>query len=540
VGAPRLLPRFSRRRLLGLATILVGVSLAVLALVPNLVLVVLLAFFVGFLGGVASTTAFSLLRSDNASGYATAMLRVVLVAVVALVPLLAGAIGIHRFSLTDDVSVDYNGAAVILFVSALIVIVVGALAYQRIDDRRGESVVGGLRAALRDRPAPTTGAALGGFLIAFEGGEGAGKSSQAERLASFLIDRGHEVVLTFEPGSTPVGRMLRMTLLDPARESPSDRAEALLYAADRADHVQSILRPALERGAIVITDRYSDSSVAYQGAGRELPADDIAYLSEWAAAGLVPDVTVLLDVAPEIGLARRGTELDRLESEPAEFHDRVRAQFLGLARRQPERYVVVDASLPFEEAAVRIRQSLQNRVPLSPRERHEIEERWRRQDDERTQAEQEERRRAELAAERQRLEAEEARRHAEAEATALAEERQRREEEDTLRLRREEEDSRERVEETEASRQRLSDSEVRRRVAREEAFRYLYADTYHDQPGPPVRTQDSDLADEILGTSEETSEGRQPPEGRHRAAHPDAADGDPDEEHTQLLPRVDP
>jgi dTMP kinase len=544
-GASRLLPRLSRRRLLGLTSVLVGIALVVLALVPNLVLVVLLAFLTGLLGGVAWTTAFALLRDEDDGRqtqllpYAKAMLAVALVIIVALAPLLAGAIGVHRFSLTDAVSVDYNGAAVLLFVTGLVVLLVGLLAYQRIDDRRGTSVVGDLRTALRGRPMPTTGTTLGGYLIALEGGEGAGKSSQAERLASFLIDRGHEVVLTFEPGSTPVGRMLRMTLLDPAREGPSDRAEALLYAADRADHVHSIVRPALERGAIVITDRYSDSSIAYQGAGRALPADDIAHLSEWATAGLVPDITVLLDVAPEIGLARRGTELDRLESEPAEFHDRVRAEFLALARRHSERYVVVDASLPFEEAAVRIRQAVQNRVPLSPRERHEIEERWRRRGEERAQAEQEERRRAELEAERQRLEAEEARQRAEAEATALAEERQRREEEDTLRLRREEEDSRERVAETEASRQRLSDNDVRRRVAREEAFRYLYADTYDDGPGPPIRTQDDDLVDEIFGTSEEPSDGRPSPEGRHRATHPDTTD-DPDEEHTQLLPRIDP
>jgi dTMP kinase len=537
-GAPRLLPRLSRRRLLGLATVLVGVSLAALALVPNLVLVVVLAFLLGFLSGVAWTTAFALLDRAEAT-HATAMVRVVIVAVVALVPLLAGAIGAHRFTLTDAASVDYNGAAAILFVTSLIVVLVGALAYQRIDDRRGTSVVADLRTALRGRPAPTTGASLGGYLIALEGGEGAGKSTQAERLASFFIDRGHEVILTFEPGSTPVGRMLRMTLLDPAREGPGARAEALLYAADRADHVHRIVRPALERGAIVITDRYTDSSVAYQGSGRALPADDIASLSDWATDGLVPDVTVLLDVAPEIGLARRGTELDRLESEPAEFHDRVRAAFLALAHRHPERYVVVDASLPLEEAAVRIRQSLQDRVPLSPRERHEIEERWRRQDEERTQAEQEERRRAELEAERQRIEAEAAQRRAEEEATALAEERQRREDEETLRLRREQEDSHQRIAETDAAKQRLSDSEVRRRVAREEAFRYLYADPPHEGSGQPLRTQDADLADEIFGTSEEGPGGR-PPEGRHRAAPPNTSDGNPDDEHTELLPRIDP
>jgi dTMP kinase len=527
-AGPRMLPRLSRRRLLGLICVLASAILVLLALVPNVVFLVLGAFAVGFLAGVAWTTGQALLAP------ARSVLPVALVAVVVVVPLLAGAIGAHRFTLTDAVVVDYNGAAIALGVVGLMTLAAGALTHKRIDDRAGESLVRDLRSALRGRPVRPTGASLGGYLIAFEGGEGAGKSSQAERLASFLIDRGHDVVLTFEPGSTPVGRMLRMTLLDPSREGPSDRAEALLYAADRADHVDNIVRPALQRGAIVITDRYSDSSVAYQGAGRALPAEDIAYLSEWATSGLVPDVTVLLDVAPEIGLARRGTELDRLESEPADFHDRVRSEFLALASHHPDRYVVIDASLPIEEAAVRIRQSLQDRVPLSARERQEIEERWRRQGDERAQAEQEERRQAELAAERQRIEAEEARQRGEAEAKVLAEERQRRAAEETLRLSGDDEDRQQRMAETDASRQRLSDSEIRRRVAREEAFRYLYADSYDNSSGSPVRRQDADLADEIFGTPE-PGDSRQS-EGRHRAAPPD----DADEEHTQLLPRIDP
>ncbi len=527
-AAPRVVPRLSRRRLLGLTGVLAGAFLVLLALVPNLVFVVFGALVLGFFAGVAWTTGEGLLAP------ARTVLPVVLVAVVVVVPLIAGAVGAHRFTFTDAVVVDYNGAAITLVVIGLVALVVGVLTYQRIDDRAGEPLLHDLRAALHARQEPTPGAALGGYLIAFEGGEGAGKSSQAERLASFLIDRGHEVVLTFEPGSTPVGRMLRMTLLDPARESPSARAEALLYAADRADHVDTIVRPALERGAIVVTDRYSDSSIAYQGAGRALPADDIAYLSEWATSGLVPDVTVLLDVPPEVGLARRGAELDRLESEPAEFHDRVRAEFLALAQRYPTRYVVVDASLPIEEAAVRIRQRLQDRVPLSAREREEIEERWRREHEERARAEQQERRQIELAGEQQRRAADEERQHAETQALTLAEEHRRRAQEETLHLRHEDEDNRQRIAETEASRQRLSDNHIQRRVAREEAFRYLYADSYDDRTDPPVRIQDADLADEIFGTPDDAH--RSTPEGRHRAAPGD----DPDEEHTQLLPRIDP
>ncbi len=556
--SPRLLPRLSRRRMLGLAGCLVGAGLAVLALVPNVVLVVFLALLIGFLSGVVWTTALSVLRSESDGqtlAYAQSAVRVVVIAMVSVVPLLAGVIGAHRLTLTDAAGVDYNGAAIVLVVVGLVVLFVGLVAYQRIDDRRGQSLTSDLRTALRGSVVPPTGATLGGYLIAFEGGEGAGKSSQAERLASFLIDRGHDVVLTFEPGSTPVGRMLRMTLLDPDRDGPSPRAEALLYAADRADHVDSIVRPALERGAVVITDRYTDSSVAYQGAGRALPAADIARLSEWATDALVPDVTVLLDVPPEIGLARRGAELDRLESEPAEFHDRVRDAFLDLAHRNAGRYVVIDAALPFEEAAVRIRQNLQDRVPLSARERLEIEERWRREDADRLHAEHEERRLAELEAERRRLETEEARQRAEAEAASVTAEHQRLQNEETHRLARDDEDRRQRVAETEASRQRLSDSEIRRRVAREEAFRYLYADTQDNRSGSPLRTQEADLADEILGAPEPGSAGRSSSEGRHRAApddsessldggpagHPNGSvEGNPDEEHTQRLPRIDP
>jgi len=179
--------------------------------------------------------------------------------------------------------------------------------------------------------------------IAFEGGEGAGKSTQVRRLADALAARGLDVRTTREPGGTPAGRRIRELLLDRASDGLSPRAEALLYAADRAEHVAAVIRPALAGGAVVITDRYVDSSLAYQGAGRTLAIADVARLSEWATEGLVPDLTVVLDLDPEVGLARAG-DPDRLEAEPLDFHRRVRQGFLDLAAAAPARYAVIDAS----------------------------------------------------------------------------------------------------------------------------------------------------------------------------------------------------
>lgn len=186
--------------------------------------------------------------------------------------------------------------------------------------------------------------------IAFEGGDGAGKSTQVAALARWLRARGREVVVTREPGGTELGVRIRELLLHGGEVAP--RAEALLFAADRAQHVAAVVRPASERGAVVLTDRYVDSSIAYQGAGRDLRAAEVARLSAWATGGLVPDLTVLLDVTPETGRARRHDRAeDRMETEAAEFHARVRAGFLGLAQAEPSRYLVLDAAEPPEALA---------------------------------------------------------------------------------------------------------------------------------------------------------------------------------------------
>ncbi len=193
-----------------------------------------------------------------------------------------------------------------------------------------------------------------GYFIVFEGGEGAGKSTQEALLAQELTSEGKTVVRTREPGGTPAGEAIRNVLLSNEYAGLSDRAEALLFAAARGEHVKQVIRPALEAGAIVICDRYLDSSVAYQGYGRELGADRVRDLSVWATEGLLPDLTILLDVDPSVGLSRVESP-DRLESEPIEYHQRVRAAFLDIASREPDRYLVVDASGSVEEIATTIR-----------------------------------------------------------------------------------------------------------------------------------------------------------------------------------------
>ncbi|WP_425325842.1 dTMP kinase [Ornithinicoccus hortensis] len=185
-----------------------------------------------------------------------------------------------------------------------------------------------------------------GLFVAFEGGDGAGKSTQIRLLGQALVARGQEVLTTREPGGTPVGTAIREVLLHGDHVAP--RAEALLFAADRAHHVATVIEPALGQGRTVLTDRYMDSSIAYQAAARGLDAGHVRGLSLWATGGLVPHLTVLLDVDSGTGHERRGDVHDRLESEGRDFHDRVRQGFLDLASAEPDRYLVLDATLPAE------------------------------------------------------------------------------------------------------------------------------------------------------------------------------------------------
>jgi dTMP kinase len=197
-----------------------------------------------------------------------------------------------------------------------------------------------------------------GRFITLEGGDGAGKTTQAELLSTWLADHGRTVLRTREPGGTDLGVRIREMVLH-ERGHVAPRAEALLYAADRAQHVETVVRPAIARGEVVLQDRYIDSSVAYQGVARGLGAEQVRSVSDWAADGLTPDLTILLDLDVTVGRARvaaaRGDTFDRLESEAEAFHESVRRAFLAMADAEPGRFLVVDASASTEDVQRGIR-----------------------------------------------------------------------------------------------------------------------------------------------------------------------------------------
>ena len=373
---PKFFRRLSRRRLFGVSIAASGLTLAATAIVHNLVLVVLGAAIMGAFSGVAWVTGYTLLGlevEDEKRGrtWATlqSMMQVDLLLMVAAGPFIAGAIGIHTLHIKPHVLLREDGAAFTLLGAGIIAFAVGVVAYRQMDDRDvplWRDLVGAIRGwhPLDGRGVTT------GFFVAFEGGEGAGKSTQSKLLAAWLLERGYDVVTTREPGATPIGRQLRQLLLDPANDELSPRAEALLYAADRAQHVAVVIRPALARGAIVISDRYVDSSLAYQGVGRALSTGEIDRLSQFATSGLRPDLTVLLDVQVSEGLARtseRDVAPDRLEAESTAFHERVRAAFRELAEAAADRYLVIDAGLPPEVIHQQIVRRISDMVPaMSP------------------------------------------------------------------------------------------------------------------------------------------------------------------------------
>ncbi|MEU6346020.1 dTMP kinase [Streptomyces sp. NPDC046977] len=437
--APRILPGLSRRRLLAISVAVTGLALLLAGIVPDATTVLLLALLAGVAAGVVANTGHTLIdqeseesRRGRATDHLHAVTRLLMALGVVAAPLLAAGIGPHRVE-NGHFTFDHGGAAYTLMLVGALLLPVAALVLGKADDRQGVPLRRDLREALRggdpaQAPAPT------GFFIAVEGGDGAGKSTQVEALADWIRAKGHEVVVTREPGATAVGKRLRSILLDVSSAGLSHRAEALLYAADRAEHVDTVVRPALERGAVVLSDRYIDSSVAYQGAGRDLAPTEIARISRWATDGLVPHLTVLLDVSPETARERFTEAPDRLESEPAEFHARVRAGFLTLAAADPARYLVIDAAQEPEAVTTVIRHRLDEILPLSEKE---IEAR------------------------------EQARRAAEEEARRLAEEEAARKAEEE-RLERERQAQLEKLRQEEEERRRL-DEEAARRAAEEAA-----------------------------------------------------------------------
>jgi dTMP kinase len=380
----KVLGSFSRRRLFGLTIAAASVPLALIGLVPVLAAVVLFVVLLGALSGIAYATGFTIVGlevDDDTRGRVFAFfqstIQVILFTVIAVVPYLSAGLTrvIASVNGTGNVrigNVTYASAGqnVVILLAAVVAFLLGIRAYRQMDDRKGVPLREDLLAAVRNEsPAPLPGTAHlnghtpppgppPGLLIAFEGGEGSGKTTQARLISIWLREFGYDVVTTHEPGATKVGMRLRALLLDTAHTGMSPHAEALMYAADRAEHVAAVIAPALDRGAIVITDRYVDSSLAYQGAGRNLPVEDIARFNWWATGGRIPDLTILLDMDPMAGLRRRARSADRLEAEPAEFHQRVRAGFQALAKAEPARYLVLNADRPTEE----ITRDIQNRI----------------------------------------------------------------------------------------------------------------------------------------------------------------------------------
>jgi dTMP kinase len=346
---PKVFAQFSRRRLFGASLAIAGFFLVLLAAIPNLVLAVFIVIALGAFSGISWVTGFTMLGmevQDEVRGrtfaFVQSLIRVVLVAVLAVAPLIAAAVGQHTFKF-QNTQISYNGASVTILIAGLIATLIGVVSYQQMKDRPNVSLWSDISNALKGELGSITGAPTKGVFIVFEGGEGIGKSTQSKLLQQWLEQEGEIVVLSREPGGSDLGIEIRKILLSHSTGEISPRAEALLYAADRAHHVFSVIRPALAAGQVVISDRYFDSSIAYQGAGRILEPGEVARISRWATESLFPTLTIIIDLPAEIGLARLKSK-DRLESQPIAFHERVRQEFLQLALLDPERYFIVDGN----------------------------------------------------------------------------------------------------------------------------------------------------------------------------------------------------
>jgi dTMP kinase len=355
---PRIARDMSRRRVFGLAIVFAAVCLMIASVMPRVALAVIFVIGLGFGAGLAYLSGNTLMGTDvddevrgRVFALLQALIRIVLFLALAAVPFVVGGVGQETLRL-GHVTYVIDGTRIVLFGGGVLAFLAGILAYRRMDDREQVAVWKDLVSALRGDSAARRRMRNGGVFVAFEGGEGTGKSTQVRLLAARLRDDGRSVVVTHEPGATLVGEQIRELVLHD-RTPLTPRAEALLFAADRAHHVDTVINPALGRGEVVITDRFVDSSLAYQGVGRELPIEDVRRISRWATGGLRPDLTVLLDLPAADGLARmhqRGSA-DRMETESLPFHERVREAFRMLAESDPRRYLVVDAAAPAEQIA---------------------------------------------------------------------------------------------------------------------------------------------------------------------------------------------
>jgi dTMP kinase len=326
--------RIERDVLFSSALLLLGISLILFASMSRLQFAIPIASALGFFGGTAYSVGYSLMQEtagDELRGRtfsaAYTVIRMGTLVGLGLFPFLAGALGNHSVDLPWG-TLNLPGTRVTLWVAGLVVIGGGSLSMR----------------AIRARRAKMPGRQTNGYFIVFEGGEGAGKTTQMEALEKWLEARGEDVIVTREPGGTQIGDRIRAILLDVQASDMDPRTEALLYAADRAQHVAEVISPALDEGKIVVSDRFVDSSLAYQGLARGLGLDEIYDISKWATGGLLPDIVFYMKVDPHKGLERLTREHDRIEREGESFHEAVGIAYRKLAKRFPERFVVLDAS----------------------------------------------------------------------------------------------------------------------------------------------------------------------------------------------------
>jgi dTMP kinase len=358
---PRVARDLSRRRLFALSLVFAAVCLILTAVMPQVALAMIFVLGVGFGAGIAYLAGTTLMGTDiddemrgRVFALLQSLIRVVLVLALAAVPFAVAQVG-EKTLTVGQVHYTIDGTRIVLIVGGIFALLAGLFAYRKMDDPEQVSVWRDVKTSLRGDTSSRRRLRDGGVFIAFEGGEGSGKSTQITLLADALRAAGHDVLVTHEPGATEPGRYIRNLVLH-HRQPLSPRAEALLFAADRAHHVDTVIRPALAARRIVLTDRYVDSSLAYQGIGRGLTVDEIRHISRWATQGLNPDLTVLLDVpaATGLGRARADDGGDKLEAESLDFHERVREAFRKLAEADPRAYRVIDAMQPPERVAAQV------------------------------------------------------------------------------------------------------------------------------------------------------------------------------------------
>jgi len=353
--------RFDREKIFPIGLMIGGLAAVGVSLMTSLKSALPLTFFAGFGAGTAWVTTFTLIgekTEDRLRGrtFATLQTGIQLSLFIGLAgwPLLAGAIGNHTLS-TSHYAIDFSGTRIAMFSGGAFLFLSGIRAVQGVATARGLRKTARKR-GLRFRQPALAGGARKGLFISFEGVEGAGKSTQLKLLYDWLTkEQGKDVVVTREPGGAPIAERIRHILLDTTNKGMDPKTEALLYAAGRAQHVAETVRPALERDAVVICDRYIDSSLAYQGLARGLGEDDVLHLNEWATDELLPDLVILLHLDAERGLERLEGDPDRMESEDVSFHRKVGEAYLHLAREYPSRFAVVDASGTKEQVHTQVR-----------------------------------------------------------------------------------------------------------------------------------------------------------------------------------------